>query len=138
MERHILREGTSSCPVSSSGSQRWPTLAPTFKTYRQRRLNVSDRLRVPGSTHDSLHSVSTWPCCSHITWSPSGYTLVGPDCPDAFLSSCLLITTWQLFKAHGVTWNELKIHVICYITLAYFYLEYKIYLNNALSAGAVE
>ena len=30
--------------------------------------------------------------------------------------SCLLITMWQLFKAHGVTRNEPKIHGICYIT----------------------
>ena len=31
--------------------------------------------------------------------------------------SCLLITTWQLVKAHGITRNEPKIHGICYITL---------------------
>ena len=31
--------------------------------------------------------------------------------------SCLLITTWQLVKAHVVTRNEPKIHVICYITI---------------------
>ena len=29
----------------------------------------------------------------------------------------LLITMWQLVKAHWVTRNEPKIHVICYITL---------------------
>ena len=29
---------------------------------------------------------------------------------------CLLITTWKLVKAHGVTSNEPKIHGICYIT----------------------
>ena len=49
-----------------------------------------------------------------ITRSPSGYTPVGPDCPDALL--CLLITKRQLVKAHGVTRNEPKIYVICYIT----------------------
>ena len=37
--------------------------------------------------------------------------------PDTLQSPCLLITTWQLVKAHGVTRNELKIHVICYITI---------------------
>ena len=42
---------------------------------------------------------------------------VGPDCPDALPSLCLLITTWQLVKAHRVTRNEPKIHVIYYITL---------------------
>ena len=30
--------------------------------------------------------------------------------------SCLLITTWQLVKAHRVSRNKPKIHDICYIT----------------------
>ena len=30
--------------------------------------------------------------------------------------SCLLITTWQLVKAHRITRNEPKIHGICYMT----------------------
>ena len=34
---------------------------------------------------------------------------------------CLLITTWQLVKAHGVTRNEPKIHGVCYITLSQIY-----------------
>ena len=37
MERHIPREGTSSCPIFSSGTQGVPTLAPHWKPYRQRR-----------------------------------------------------------------------------------------------------
>ena len=48
MERHILREGTSSCPIPSSGSQGVPMLASQ---------DVSDQLRVPGLTPDSLHTV---------------------------------------------------------------------------------
>ena len=67
-----------------------------------------------------LPIVYTWSksyCVVLITWSPSGYTPVGPDCHDALSSPSLLMTTWQLVKAHGVTRNELKIHVICYITL---------------------
>ena len=36
MERHIFREGTSSCPILFSGSQGMPTLAPPCKPYRQR------------------------------------------------------------------------------------------------------
>ena len=52
-----------------------------------------------------------------ITWSPSGYTPVRPKWPDAPSSSCLLIKIWQLIKALGVTWNEQKIHIICYITI---------------------
>ena len=54
MERHILRKGTSSCPISSSGSQGAPTFAPPCKLYRQRRPNASDQLCVPGLTLDSL------------------------------------------------------------------------------------
>ena len=30
---------------------------------------------------------------------------------------CLLIIAWQLVIVHGVTWNEPKIHGICYITI---------------------
>ena len=114
MEQHILREGNSSRPISSSGGQGVPTLASPCKPYRQRRPNASDRQRVPGSTLDSLHSK-----CDRvvITWSPSGCIPVGPDCPDALPYPCLLITTWQLVKEHRVTRNEPKIHVICYITL---------------------
>ena len=52
-----------------------------------------------------------------INWSPSGYTPGGPDCLDALSFPCLLITTWQLVKTDGVTRNEPKNHVICYITL---------------------
>ena len=41
-------------------------------------------------------------------WYPSALIVLS--------SSCLLINMWQLAKAHGVTRNEPKIHVICYIT----------------------
>ena len=51
-------------------------------------------------------TVSSWPRGSHITWSPSGYTPARPAYPDELPSSCLLITTWQLVKAHGVTRNK--------------------------------
>ena len=51
-----------------------------------------------------------------ITWSPSGYTPFVPDCPDGLSYPCLLIRAWQLVKAHGVTRNQPKIHVICHIT----------------------
>ena len=52
--------------------------------------------------------------CLVITWSLSGYTPVGPECPDALSSPCLLSPTWQLVKAHRVTRNERKIHVMLY------------------------
>ena len=77
--------------------------------------DASDRLRVPGSTLDSLPLSKSDRIV--ITWSPSVYTPVGPDCHDALSPPCLLITTWQLVKAHGVTRNEPNIHVICYITV---------------------
>ena len=53
MERHILREGTSSCPIFSSWSPGVPMLAPPCKPYCQRRPNTSDRLHIPGSTLNS-------------------------------------------------------------------------------------
>ena len=53
MERHILREGTSSSPISSSWSQGVPKLAPHCKLYRQRWSNSSHRLRIPHSTLNS-------------------------------------------------------------------------------------
>ena len=62
MERHLLREGTSSCRISSSWSQRRLTLAPPCKPYRQRRPNASDRLHIPGSTLDS-----DWTDCLNLT-----------------------------------------------------------------------
>ena len=78
---------------------------------------ASDRLRVPCSTPDNL-PLSKSDLEVLITWSLSGYTPVVPDCLEAL--PCLLIITWQLVKAHGVTRNEPKIHVICYITTVRF------------------
>ena len=85
--------------------------------------NTSDRLRVPRSTL-ILCTLSKSDRVVLITWSPSGYTPVVPDCPDVLSYPCLLITAWQLVKAHRVTRNEPKIHVICYITRSRYYLIY--------------
>ena len=114
MERHIHRDGTSSCPISSSWSQGVPTLALLCKPYHQRRPIASGcvslaRLSILCLLSKSDHVVL-------ITWSPSGYTAVGTDCQDVLPSPCLLISTWQLVKVHGVTRNEPKIHFIWYIT----------------------
>ena len=88
-----------------------PTLALPCKLVR----DASDRPRVPRSSA-ILGILFKSDRMVFITWSPSRYTHVVPDCPDVPSSSCLLIKMWQLAKAHGVTGNEPKIHVICYIT----------------------
>ena len=49
-----------------------------------------------------------------IKWSPSGYTPVISDCLDRLSSLCLLITGWQLVKAHRVARNEPKIRHMLY------------------------
>ena len=90
-------------PISSSRSQGVPTLAPPCKS---RHLWSAV---CPWLDCDSLHSKSDCmvsfrlhTCCTRVPWS----------------RCCLLIKMWLLAIAHGVTWNKLKIHVICYITLS--------------------
>ena len=84
MERHILREGTSSCPISSSRSPGVPPLAPTCKPCCQRWPN-------PLLGYVSLAPLAIlWTLSKSdrgvIMWSLSDYTPVGPDCPDALSS----------------------------------------------------
>ena len=58
-------------------------------------------------------------CLNLTAWFSSRDPLPGThlfDLSALIVLSCLLITTWQLVKAHGVTMNEPKIHGICYIT----------------------
>ena len=109
MEPRILRERTSShiffqepgganACTPLQARQRWP-----------------DRLGVPRSTA-ILCTQSKTDRMVLITCSPSGYTPVVPESPDVLSYPCLLITAWQLVKAHGVTRNKPKIHVLCYIT----------------------
>ena len=92
-------------------------LTPSCKPYCQRRLNTLISC-VPLARLPILSTLSKSDFGYHvvITWSPSGYTPVGPDCPDAMSLPCLLIPTWQLVKAHRVTRNQPKIHVIYYTT----------------------
>ena len=87
VERHILRERIL-LPISSSGSQEVPTLAPPCKLV----WHASGRLRVP----HSLAILCTQSKSDHvvlITWSPSGYPPVPPECPDRA----------ALFTIHNVT-----------------------------------
>ena len=110
--RDIYTERGLLLPISSSRSQGMPTLAPPRKLVR----DASDRLHVPRSTA-VLSTLSEYDRVVLITRSPSSYSPVRPECPDAPSSSRLPIKIWQLTKAHGVTRNEPKIHVICYITI---------------------
>ena len=116
MERHILREGTSSCPISFSGSQWVPTLAPPLQAISSE-TSETPLIGCMSLAWLSILCTLSKSDCVDITWSPSGYTPVGPDCPDALPSPCLLITIWQLVKAHEVTRNKPKIYVTCYITI---------------------
>ena len=72
--------------------------------------DTSDRLCVPHSTA-ILCTLSKSDHVVLIMWSSSSYTPVVTNCPDVLSYPCLLITAWQLVKAHWVTRNELKIHV---------------------------
>ena len=113
VERHILRERTSSSHIFF----REPGGANAC-AHLQARQRQPDRLRVPRST--AIFCLSKPARVVLITRSPSGYTPIRSECPDAPSSSCLLIKMWQLTKAQGVTRNEPKIHVICYITWSPF------------------
>ena len=101
-------------PLSSSGTQGVPTIAPPCKPTCL--WSTAD----PTFDCDSLLP-SKSDRVVFITWSPSGYTPVVIECPDVQSYLCLLITAWKLVKAHGVTRNEPKIHIICYITKVFFY-----------------
>ena len=94
-------------PHIFSGSQGVPTLASPCKLVRNDLIDCVSLARLPIFCTLSKSDRVV------ITWSPSAYTPVRPECPDALSSSCLLIKIWQLAKAHGVTRNEPKIHVIC-------------------------
>ena len=76
--------------------------------------DASDRLRVPGSTP----ILCTLSKSDRVVITSRGLLPVTHLLDRTALSSpCLLITTWQLVKAHGVIRNEPKIYVICYITI---------------------
>ena len=110
--RNIYPERGLLLPISSSRSLGVPTLASSCLLVR----DASGRLRVPRSTV-ILCTVSKSDRVVLITSSPSGYTPAWSELTSLMLSSsCLLIKIWQLAKAHGVTRNEPKIYVICYIT----------------------
>ena len=85
MERHILREWTSSFHKSSSGRQGMPRLAPPYKPYRQRQPNASDRLHCPWL--DSRFSSLSLNQTARLS---RGFLQVTHmlNCPDTLPSSC--------------------------------------------------
>ena len=91
--------GANACtPLQAVSSE--TTLTPLIGCVSLARLSIQTAL-----------TVYIWPRGSHIMWSPSGYTPVWPAYSDALPSPCLLITTWLLVKALGVTRNKPQIHV---------------------------
>ena len=104
MERHIFRERTSSQifrePVSANACI--PLQVVSSETPLPRCMSLARLSILCLSKSDYVV----------ISWSPSGYIPVVPDCHDVLSSPCLLITAWQ----QGDTRNDSKIHVICYIT----------------------
>ena len=82
--------------------------------------DTSDRLRAPRSTAILCFSLNltTWFSLRDLLLVTHFFNLSA-----LIVLSCLLITTWQLVKACGVTRNKPKIHGICYITLAQWVLE---------------
>ena len=126
MERHILREGTSSCPISSSGSQGVPTLAPPCKPYRQRRPNASDRLHIPLDSRFSGLCLNLTMWFSYHTVSFRLHT-----CSTGLPRRTAILV--YLSQSHGLSKHMVSLgrnrnfHIICYITLIpYYFVRYKL------------
>ena len=107
--------------ISSSRGQGVSSLATPCMLVR----DTSDRLHVPCSTAIlcTLFNLTTWFSSGGLL--PVTYLLY-PTALIVLSSSRLRIKMWQLAKAHGVTRNEPKIHVIFYITKywVYFHVHY--------------
>ena len=112
MERHILRKRTYSSHIFFRGPGGANACTPC-------KLVRDDLIGCVSLARQQFSSLSKSARVVFISWSPSGYTPVIPYCLDVQSYPCLLITAWQHVKAHGVTRNEPKIYVICYITLVY-------------------
>ena len=115
MERHILTEWTSSCPTPSSRIQGVSTFVPPCKVVRD---DPIDCVSLARQCFSAL-------CLNLTTWSSRGPLLV------THLFDLSALTRRQLAKAHGVTWKEPKIHVICYITdTCYVLITYPSYTQH--------
>ena len=107
MERHILRERTSSHIFfrEPGGAN-----ACTPLQARQRRLWSA---ACPSLDSDSLHSIQIWPRGSHHVISFRLHTC----CTRVPWCAVISLFTHHSVTAHGVTRNKSKIHGICYITI---------------------
>ena len=108
VERHILRERTSFShiffpePGGANGCTLFQAVVRVPLMYLIGCVTLA-QLRFSALCPHGYHHVVSFrlhTCCTWVLWS----------------RCCLLIKMWQLAKAHGVTWNKPKIHVICYIT----------------------
>ena len=113
VERHILRERTSSSHIYF----REPGDANPGNHLQA--VSSDDLTPLTGCLSRDQLRFSV--LCLYLTaWFLSGGLLPVThlfDLSALIVLSCLLITTWQLVKAHGVTWNKPKIQCICYITV---------------------
>ena len=117
VKRHIFRESEDFFPYLLPGARGCQRLHPLSSLSETPPVGCVSLARLRFSALSKSHHVVL------ITWSPSSYTPVRPKWPDAPSSSCLLIKMWKLTKAHGVTRNKPKIHVICYITNCCYYFQ---------------
>ena len=96
-----------------------PMLAHPCKPYRQRSKHLcSAACPLLDSQFSASLNLTAW-------FSSRGLLPLTHLLDLTALTRCLQIKMWQLVKAHGVTSNEQKIHVICYITTFSLFMIFK-------------
>ena len=100
------RKGWCFCSVWEMGGERYPQREDFFFPYL-----LPGARGVNACTSLQAHLRRLWStACPSL---PVKHLL---DLSALIMLASLLITPWQLIKAHGVTRNKLKIHGTCYIT----------------------
>ena len=135
MERHILREGTPSCLISSFGSEGVPMLAPTCKPYRQRHLRCLWLAAYPW-----IDSRFSGLCLNLIPWFAYHVASFRLHTCSTGLSGCTAI---PLFTNHNVTacqstrghleWTKNLCHMLYYIGILVTWI-----LNFDIVAGVLQ
>ena len=120
VERHILRERISSSDIFFQEPVGCQHLDPLASSPETPLLSCVSLARLWFSAL-SLNLAAWFSSCGLL---PVTHLF---DLNALIMLSCLLITTWQLVKAHMVTRNEPKIHGICYITLVIQRLKSPVY-----------